>query len=169
MELSVLDHLIQILEAGRRNVVDSVASLSDADAATQPGPGRWSALECLEHIIFAEGIYLGWLENAVVLDEPQRNEEHEAWITARVTTRDWKWQSPERAFPTGRFHAVADALAEFHTIRDRTIAAAKARESQLFSLQAKHATLGLLNGVELMRLTEAHASRHATQIREGRV
>jgi hypothetical protein len=168
MELSVLEQLIEMLEAGRRDVADSVAPLSDADASRKPEPGRWSALECMEHIVFAESRYLSWLENAAVLNSPQRDPEREAWITARVGDREWDWQAPEVAIPTGRFHTVTEALAEFNAVRDRTVAAAKARESQLFSLQAKHSVLGLMNGAELMRLTAGHASRHAVQIRKVR-
>jgi hypothetical protein len=29
-----------------------------------------------------------------VLDTPNRDEEREAWLTARTTTRDWDWQAP---------------------------------------------------------------------------
>jgi uncharacterized damage-inducible protein DinB len=168
MESSVLEQLIELLEASRRDVSDSVASLSDADAARKPAPGRWSALDCMEHIVIAEGVYLSWLENGAVLDAPKRDPEREAWITARVANRDWNWQAPDVAVPTGRFRTVAKALAEFNAVRDRTVAAARARESQLFSVQAKHSVLGLMNGAELMRLAAGHASRHAAQIQEVR-
>jgi hypothetical protein len=70
--------------------------------------------------------------------------------------------------PTGRFRTVAEALADFHAVRDRAVAAAKARESELFLVQAKHSVLGLMNGAELMRLVAGHASRHAVQIRDVR-
>jgi len=168
MDSSVLDQLIELLEAGRRDVVDSVALLSDVDAARKPAPGRWSALECMEHIVFVESRYLSWLENATVLDAPQRDPEREAWITARVANREWDWIAPDVALPTGRFSTLAEALTEFNAMRDRTLAAAKAREAELFSLQAKHSVLGLMNGAELMRLTAGHASRHAVQIRKAR-
>jgi hypothetical protein len=166
VEASVLEQLIDMLEAGRRDVAESVAALSDGDASRRPAPERWSALECLEHIVFAETRYLSWLESAAVLDAPQRDPEREAWITARVANREWDWQAPEVAIPTGKFRTVAEALAEFNAVRDRTIAAAKAREPVLFTLQAKHSVLGLMNGAELMRLTAGHASRHAVQIRK---
>jgi hypothetical protein len=165
MESSVLEQLIELLEASRRDVADSLASLSDADAARRPGPGRWSALECLEHIVFVEDVYLGWLEKADVLDAPKRDHDREAWITARVADRGWDWQAPPVAIPAGRFRSVPVALAEFNAVRDRMVAAAKARESKLFSLQTKHSRLGLLNGAELIRLAAGHASRHAVQIR----
>jgi uncharacterized damage-inducible protein DinB len=168
MESSVLEQLIEMLEAGRRDVADSVASLSDADALRKPAPSRWSVLECMEHIVFVEGVYLKWLENAARLDAPKRDPEREAWITARVANREWDWRAPEVAMPTGRFRTVAEALAEFDAMRDRTVAAAKARESELLSLQAKHSVLGLMNGAELMRLAAGHASRHAAQIRDVR-
>jgi len=168
MESSVLEQLIELLEASRRDVADSLASLSDSDAARKPVPGRWSALECIEHIVFVEDVYLSWLEKADVVDAPKRDQSREEWITARVADRGWDWQAPQVAMPAGRFRSVALALAEFNAGRDRTIAAAKARESQLLSLQAKHSVLGLLNGAELMRLAAGHASRHAVQIRAVR-
>jgi hypothetical protein len=166
LESSVLKQLIDMLEAGRRDVADSVGALSDADASRKPAPGRWSALECMEHIVFAESRYLNWLENAAVLESPQRDPEREAWLTARVADREWDWQAPEVAIPTGKYRTVAEAIAEFHAVRDRTVAAAKQREAVLFSVQVKHSVLGLLNGAELMRLAAGHASRHAVQIRK---
>ena len=74
MESSVLNQIVELLEVSRREVADSVSALSDADAARKPAPGRWSPLECMEHIVIVEGVYLGWLERATVLDssEPQR-------------------------------------------------------------------------------------------------
>lgn len=168
MESSVLTQIVELLEASRREVADSVSALSDADAARKPSPGRWSPLECMEHIVFVEGVYLGWLEQATVLDTPNRDEEREAWLTARTTTRDWDWQAPNVAMPTGKFVSLSEALAQFHAMRDRTIAAICARELELFSLGAKHSLLGQLNGAELMRVAAGHASRHAAQIREAR-
>ena len=168
MESSFLEQLIELLEASRNDVADSLASLSDADAAKRPGPGRWSALECIEHIVFVEEVYLGWLEKADALDAPKRDHDREAWITTRVADRGWEWQAPQVALPAGWFHSVSVALAEFNAVRDRMIATARARESKLFSLQAKHSMLGLLNGAELIRLAAGHASRHAVQIRAVR-
>jgi len=122
----------------------------------------------MEHIICVEDVYLGWLENAKTLDEQKRDEDREAWITAHVRNRERLAQTPPMAEPKGRFTTVAEALLEFHAIRDRALGSARERELQLVSLQAKHPALGPLNGVELVRLVEAHASRHATQIREAK-
>ena len=72
------------------------------------------------------------------------------------------------AHPKERYHTVLEGLAKFNEVRDRTIAAARERESKLFFLQAKHSRLGLLNGVELLRLAAAHTTRHAEQIRRAR-
>ena len=168
MKPSILDQLLELLETGRDNVANSVSSLSDADAAKRPALGRWSALECMEHIAFVEGVYLGWLESAVVLAEPKRDEEREAWITAHVRNRERLAQTPPMAEPKGNFTTVAEALTEFHAVRDRVLAAVRERDSKLVLLQANHPALGLLNGVELVRLIEAHASRHASQIRHAK-
>ena len=168
MELSALEQVIELLETSRRDVVESVAELADSEASRKPAPGKWSVLECLEHIVFVEDVYLGWLQNATLLDAPKRDVEREAWITARASNRDWDWQAPRVALPTGRFETVPQALREFDLVRERTIATATARESDLFSLQAKHSLLGIMNGVELLRLAAGHATRHAAQIREVR-
>lgn len=168
MEASVLEQLVDMLEAGRRDVIESVASLGDADAGKKPAPERWSPLEIIEHVVIAESRYLSWLEESPVLDSPQRDPQREAWITTHVADRGWDWQSPPVGFPTGKFRTVAGALSEFNAMRDRTIAAAKMREPVLFSVQAKHSVLGVLNGAELLRLAAGHASRHAVQIRLSR-
>jgi len=168
MKPSLLDQLLELLDTGRLNVAESVSSLSDVDAAKRPALGSWSALECMEHIAFVEGVYLGWLVGTVVADEPKRDEEREAWITAHVRNREPLAKTPPMAEPTGKFTTVAEALTEFHAVRDRVLAAVRERDSRLMSLQANHPALGLLNGVELVRLIEAHASRHAVQIRTAR-
>jgi hypothetical protein len=159
---------IQLLEDSRRDFLASLNGLPEAQAAIAPEPGRWSALECVEHVANSEGRFLGWLENAAVEGAPPADKEKEAALAARMSNRATRVQAPDVVRPAGRFATLADAIAEFEATRARTIQLVAARGADLYSLAAKHPFFGPINGAEVVILIANHARRHAEQIREVR-
>jgi uncharacterized damage-inducible protein DinB len=146
----------------------AAADVPEEKAKMRPAPDRWSVIDCVEHIVIAEGRFLGWLENQEGLPVPPADREKEAKLLAGVASRATRVQAPEAARPTGRFATLADALDEFDTIRARSIAFAEKQGAGLYTLAAKHSFFGPVNGAEVVCLMAAHSRRHAAQIHEIR-
>lgn len=160
--------VIAALEAGRDDLLAAIEGLSDTQAAMRPAEGRWSALECIEHIVTVEERFQGWIENGKRLEAASPNPEHEAALTARVTDRTFKAEAPEVVQPRGRFAGMETARAAFQAARDRSVQIARERGGALYSIGAEHPRFGPLNGMEVLYLIAGHARRHAAQIRENR-
>lgn len=159
--------LVAVLEEGRQAVVLSVAGLSDEAACTKPGPDRWSALDCLEHLIIVEDRFLGWIANGSAID-PEQSSEKETQLGKMVTDRSTKAKAPEAAAPTGRYTTLASALEAFNRARDISVRIARERGAALYSIGVKHPRFGEMNGAELLHVMSGHGRRHAAQIRELR-
>jgi len=161
--------LIAVLEASRQDFFAAIDGLDDTQAAMRPAEGRWSTLECVEHIVTVEGRFQSWIHAGKKLETAQPNPENEASLTARVTDRTTKAEAPEAVRPTGRITTLAAGLLAFNAARDESVRMARERGSELYTVGAEHARFGPLNGIEVLYLAAAHARRHAAQIRENRV
>lgn len=81
---------IEILNALRRGQQAFLAALDGITedlAAKRPGPERWSALECVEHVAVAEGFLLSRIMQAEHAGAPLINKFREAEILARGADR----------------------------------------------------------------------------------
>jgi hypothetical protein len=125
-------------------------------------------LECVEHIVIAEGRFLGWVQNPTAEPAPPMDKEKEAKLLLGVSGRSLRVNAPEPVHPTGRFATLAEALAQFDATRANSIKFAESAGPGLYSVAAKHPFFGAVNGGEVMVLIAAHARRHAAQIREIR-
>jgi uncharacterized damage-inducible protein DinB len=159
--------IVDILEKSRQDF-NAAASVSESQASAKPEAGRWSVLECVEHVTTVEGRFMGWLEAAERLEAVQIDKQKEAELMDRVTNRSVRAEAPEVVRPSGRFTSLADALEQFNAARSRTIQFAQDRSADLYWLTATHPRFGALNGTELMVIIAGHARRHAEQIREVR-
>ncbi len=137
-------------------------------ANVRPEEGRWSVLECVEHVTTVEESFLARLVSATPGESPPEDKAKEAALTARVVDRSNRRQAPEAILPKGRFASLAEGLEEFHGVRSRAVQLARDRAADLYSLSTIHPALGPLNGVETLTLIAGHSRRHAEQIREVR-
>jgi|HubBroStandDraft_1064217.scaffolds.fasta_scaffold57041_1 hypothetical protein len=160
------DSIVNVLEASREELTAAVRGISEEQAHARPEAGRWSVLECVEHVAFVEARLLGRLEASERLDAASANPEKEAKLVRMVTDRTVRAQAPEPAVPTGRFTSMAQALDHFNAARTRTIQFVEKRGDDLYCLAAEHQRFGSLNGTELILIIAGHARRHAEQIRE---
>jgi uncharacterized damage-inducible protein DinB len=160
--------LIETLEKSRQDLHAAVEGIDDASARTRPVEGRWSVLECVEHVATAERRFLARLEGAVRLDSPSIDPQREANVSAVVLDRGRRLQAPEPVQPSGRFANLVDALADFDATRAQVIRFAEARYSELRTIAGQHPVFGQVTGYELMLIIAGHACRHAAQIREAR-
>ena len=160
--------IVKCLEDSRADFRAAAEGVSESQAKVHPEPGRWSVLECVEHIVIAEGRFLGWLQNPAAEPAPPMDKEKEAKLLLGVSGRSQRVNAPEPVHPTGRFATLSEALAQFDAARANSIQFAEKTGAGLYSLSAKHAFFGAVNGAEVMVLIAAHARRHAAQIREIR-
>ena len=160
--------IVEILEKSRQEFLEAAHGVSEAQAKINPEPGRWSVLDCVEHVTLVEQRFLGRLEAASPVDAPDASAEKEAALTAAVPDRSRRAEAPEFVRPAGRFATLAEALEHFNAARAQTIRFAQERANDLYSLATEHARFGPLNGKEQLLISAGHVRRHAAQIREVR-
>ena len=159
--------LIANLENSRESICEALAGITEEDARRSPGPGRWSAIECVEHLTIAEERALGRLQNGEPLAEPIHLPEREARMAADVSARATRVQAPPAALPTGRFGSMAETVERFCAARGRTLEFIETAPN-LRAVQVTHPFFGAISGYEYLVITASHSLRHATQIREIR-
>jgi hypothetical protein len=158
--------IVQHLERSREEFLAALAGVTEDQAMLHPEPGRWSVLDCVEHVAFVEDRFYGWLQKAEKLDSPRISKDKEADLLVRVPDRSGKFKAPEAVVPTGRFATLAQALDHFTAARARSIQFAEERSGELYYLAAEHPRFGPVNGVELLIITAGHSRRHGAQIQE---
>lgn len=160
--------IVQILKDGRQEFLKSVSGLSETEAQAHPQAGRWSVLECVEHVTSVEERFLGRLEKAAREGAPPMDMQKETDLLARVKNRAGRAEAPEAVRPVGRFQTLGEAVSQFEAARARTIAFAEEQKANLYSMAESHPRFGNLNGVDMLILMTGHALRHAEQIQEVR-
>jgi hypothetical protein len=162
------EELLAKLHLGRGDLLASVEGLTNEQAALRPAGGGWSALECLEHVATVETLLLRRLQTQSSDVPEELGRERESELYARISTRSYKVQAPELAYPKGRFMAVEDAVGAFLDARERTLRWLAASDADLRRLAVEHPALGLASAYEFILIMAAHPARHAAQIQEGR-
>ena len=158
--------IVQILEASRQEFLEAVRGVTETQAQAHPQAGRWSVLECVEHVASVEERFFGRLENAAREGAPPPDKEKEAGLLARVPSRVSRVEAPEAVRPNGRFATLGAALAAFQAARERAVRFAEREGAALYERAESHPRFGPLNGVDLLIIMAGHARRHAEQIRE---
>jgi uncharacterized damage-inducible protein DinB len=158
--------IIRVLEDTRQELNAAAGGISEAQATVRPEPGRWSVLECVEHVTAAEERFLSRLEQAERWDPPRLDKQREAELAALAANRKITARAPEPVRPAGRFATLAQALKCFNAVRTRTVRFAEERAAELHSLAVEHPRFGTTNGTELLLIAASHTRRHAEQIRE---
>jgi hypothetical protein len=161
------EQLVDMLDESTKEFVAAANAIPDARAGAQPGSGRWSVKDCVEHVTVAEERFLTLLSNAMPAGELRIDGSREVALGLAIADRSTRAVAPDVVRPADRYATLADALAGFHQARSRTVELAKARYADLYSLDLEHRRFGPVNGIELMVIIAGHARRHAAQIREA--
>jgi len=154
------------LDRGRKALVDALDGVTAEVAARAPGPGRWSILECVEHIVSSEDHLYGQILKATAAAEPVTDARREALILVRGTDRSQRYKAPEPSQPRGKFTALPAALDHFLESRERTIHFVEANREDLRARITTHPLLGTVNCYETLLLMAEHPLRHVQQIEE---
>ena len=158
--------LIDLLALGETELTSALTDVSDAEAPVHPSAGKWSILECVEHVVCSEVQMLSELTVGVPAGAPRLDPHREERILRRGPDRSVKVESPPAAMPTGRFRDLAEAAHAFRDVRAQTVAFARDATHDPGSIDAKHPVVGTVTGRELLLIIAVHARRHALQVIE---
>jgi hypothetical protein len=160
--------VVDQLKASREQLLELVDGLTAEEWAFSPAEGRWSAAECLEHVIRVENRVLGLIGKKLEEDAPAPDKTHvdDARIATAVLDRTARRQAPEPVRPTGQWPDPNDLLAEFRKTRQRTTDFAATTQGDLRNYFIPHMALGELDCYQWLMLLSLHGSRHAQQIEE---
>jgi len=161
--------ILKELATGRDALLDSLRGLPERLSRIRPGPGRWSVIECVEHVAVSEDFLLAQMSQAERSEVPVVNQKREAAILARGADRFPAVMSPEVGYPKQRFAMLADAVKSFLAARNKTVRFVETRGDDLRSKPMTHPLLGTINCHEALLLIVVHPRRHALQIQEIRV
>ena len=159
-------YILKALAGGRDALLDALRGLPDGLATASPASGRWSVVECVEHLAVSEHFLLTAITEARCSEAPVANPKREAAILSRGADRTAPVTSPEAGLPTGRFATLADASAGFLAARERTVRFVETCDDDLRAKAMTHPVMGTINCHEALLLIAVHPRRHAQQILE---
>jgi len=166
------DRAMSYLHATRKQLLDAVEGLSEAQWKWKPAPDRWSVAEVAEHITVSEQFLLeGAVQKTIqgakasedVLAKTKGKDEA---IQKGVPDRTRRFQAPEPLVPAARFADRNALTAAFKERRDRTIAFVEKTPAELRSYAAPHPALGDLDAYQWVLFIAAHSDRHIRQLLE---
>lgn len=156
--------LLACLTHSRARVLEVLAGVPEELGGIRLTENSWSILECAEHIAIAErGMFMALERRTPNSAAPDLT--RDALIKALGTDRSRKVSAPERARPANRFASLKEAIDNFCSARERTMAFLEQTEENLRQSVAVH-PLGTFDSFQFLLIMAAHAERHALQIEE---
>jgi hypothetical protein len=166
MESQDQDKILAELQTGRKVLLAVLNGVTEDAAARIPSAGKWSVLECVEHVAASEDYLFSQIILSRPSDEPLLNKSREALILTRGLDRTIPVPSPEVGKPAGRFATLSEAVQRFLESRERTIRFVEDCVEDLRSKRTTHPLAGTVNCYEMLLIMAVHPHRHAKQIEE---
>jgi DinB superfamily len=162
--------LLDALRKGGDAFLASVAGVDETACHLRPAKDRWCVLECAEHVAVAEEVMLGLVtgeRKARDAERPKRDDR----ILRSGTDRSTRFEASDQSKPRGRFCTLAEAVAHFQAVHQRTLRLVEQVEQTGEDLRATevkhpHHVVGVISTYECLLLMGTHAQRHALQIEE---
>lgn len=160
--------ILKLLNDSRDALCAATAGVTDQQAKIRPAPGRWSVLDCVEHVAFVEDSLFTRITTQLVPAAPSGDRSREEVVLRVAPDRSRKFEAPEQAQPKGRFPDLASALDHFKKGRARTIAHFEHCNLDLRAFTLLHPVVGPTTAQEFAIIIALHPARHAAQVREVR-
>jgi uncharacterized damage-inducible protein DinB len=169
------DQAMSHLHATRKQVLDLIAPLSEAQWTFKAGPDRWSIAECAEHITETERLLRGMIQQSakkLPVDDAKRAErssKKEASAKAvltKMTDRSKTASAPGEIRPAGRYPTKAALVAMLNTRRDETIRYVETTEDDLRGRFFKTGPDQEMDLYEMILMISGHSERHLLQMKE---
>jgi hypothetical protein len=169
------DQAMSHLHATRKQVMDLIGPLSEAQWKFKPGPERWSIAECAEHITETENMLRGLVQQSakkLAVDEAKRaaagakKEASAKAVLAAMTDRSKTATAPGEVRPTGRYATKAALVAALNARRDETIRYVETTEDDLRGRFFQMGSGREMDLYEMILMISGHAERHLLQMKE---
>jgi len=159
--------LLEALRKGGDAFLSSVAGVGEARCRLRPQENRWSVIECAEHVAVAEEVMLGLVTGERTARDPEGPKRDDR-ILRSGTDRSLRFYASDQSQPRGRFSTLAEAVAHFQAMRERTLRLFEQTGEDLRATEVKHPhhAVGVISTYECLLLMGMHAQRHALQIEE---
>ena len=175
LEKSDRERTLSELHASRKQFLDAIAGLSQAQWTYKTAPDRWSIAEVAEHIIAAED-YIGSLATKQIMTTPvdaakaeQRKPalaKMDEGLLTMLLDRSQKANAPGEIVPKGIYKTPKDAADAFKVARDKTLEYVRTTNDAL----RDHFTTPFpgfeMDGVQALLMIAGHNERHVLQMLE---
>jgi hypothetical protein len=162
------DFAMSYLHATRKQVLDAVDGLTEAQWKFKQADDRWSVAQVLEHIVVTERALLGMVQKTAsgpASPVPEASKVKDEDIMKMISSREKKVQAPEQLRPTGSLGTGASEIEQFKQARDATINYVRTTSDDLRAHSGK-SPLGQVDCVQWLLYIGAHSERHLAQILE---
>jgi DinB family protein len=163
------EELLKYMEETRRNFLNSVKGLSEAQLKFKPAPDRWSVMEVSEHIARSED-FLGdaamKMMSTPLAEKKSPMAGNDDKLVAALNDRSKKFQAPEPLKPTGKWATETDIISAFNASRDKHEEFVKNTPESDLRAHLQAGPAGDLDAHEWMLFMAAHSARHTKQIEE---
>jgi hypothetical protein len=163
--------LLDYLKKTRDGVLQSIAGLSQAQWTYKPDPSRWSAAECVEHLVIEEHTLFAAITQQVVKipipdGQARAAREQDERIIQFMMDRSKKVNAGEAVRPHGKLATPAEGIEQFSKARKESIEWVRATQLDLRGFGTANSTFKSLDAYQYFILMAAHSARHTEQIEE---
>jgi hypothetical protein len=161
------DAAIEYLQKSSNGVRQAVEKMTDAQWKFKPAPDRWSAAECVEHVVASDQMLFLFATEKLMAMPPSESPERrtDEAVIAASASRDRKVKTMEFLEPKSRFSSRKEALDALAQTRERIANYIRTTNADLRAHGIK--SYGAYSDAYQFLLTiSAHAERHTAQIEE---
>ncbi|MGH9631765.1 MAG: DinB family protein [Bryobacteraceae bacterium] len=161
------DIAMSYMHATRKQVLDTLAGLSEEQLKYKPAPDRWSIAEVAEHLIASEGMIADFAKTGLKQSapDPGADKVDDKALIERMTDRSTKAQAPKEMQPTGRWKSREELERAFKKTRDENIAFLRDTQEDLRGHYVK-GPAGMIDVYQGFLFIGAHTERHLKQMAE---
>lgn len=162
--------LVAQLESTRDLLLKTVEGLSEEQFNYRAAEGKWTVLECLEHITLSESALMGWVQQSLQTPaDPSKRSEvkvSDADLLEKTPDRSQKFNAPEMLQPKGSHQNAAALLKTYQEARAKTLEYSKTTKDDLRNHFIQHPAFGTIDTYQGLLMLSAHSKRHTLQMQE---
>ncbi len=159
---------IKYLKRTQNKLNSSVKHLSSDQVKFSPGEGKWSILECLEHIAESEKTIFQIISSSVkesLEDASTTSTLSDEEIVMLITDRSTRGEAQGSLIPNGRYTEMGEALRAFDERRKSAISYVKNTDHPLHRYTIQF-PFGVIDAYQVLLFMSGHTERHILQIEE---
>jgi hypothetical protein len=159
------DRMLSYYHATRKQVLDTIAAVSDAQWTFKPAPDKWSIQEVVEHLIRTEDFLFAYVASGLDKSQPAPGDSKvpDDKFVAMMKDRTQRAEAPSGIRPTGQFPSRDAARGEFSRRRDKNIGWIRDTDKNLRGNYVK-LMVGIADIYQGLLMIPAHTERHLAQI-----